>query len=57
MRTPLLSILFFLKQIIEILSAQPLSYARVQQGIRYGNMMNSQLEFLQSFIEDLLDLR
>ena len=57
MRTPLFSIIFFLKQIIEILSMSPVPASRVPQATKYCNLMMSQLNFLQGFIEDLLDLR
>ena len=57
MRTPLFSIIFFLKQIIDILSMTPVPANRVPQATKYCNLMMSQLTFLQGFIEDLLDLK
>lgn len=52
MRTPLASSIFFLTQIIQFLSAVENS----QQILRYCKLMMSQLTFIESFVEDLLDL-
>jgi len=56
MRTPILSIIFFVKQMLEWLSQTPMSRTRVSQSFNYCTIMLSQLEFLQSFVNDLLDL-
>ena len=57
MRTPILTIIFFLKLIIDTLASTPINIARIPQSLKYCELMMSQLEFLQSFIDDLLDLR
>ena len=51
MRTPLATAIFFLSQLIMILQ-NPSS-----QVSRYMSLMMSQLTLVQSFVEDLLDMR
>lgn len=58
MRTPLLLVIFFLKQIIHILNLdQPIQPLKFEQATKYGNLMMSQLHFVQSFVDDLLDMK
>jgi len=56
MRTPVLSIIFFLNWIIDALKA-PKNVKVIPQILKYCDLMMSQLEFLQFFIEDLISLR
>jgi len=56
MRTPILSIIFFVKQMIEWLTGPRLDRTKAPQSLKYCTIMLSQLEFLQSFVNDLLDL-
>jgi len=51
MRTPLATAIFFLSQVILILASPP------PQVSRYLKLMMSQMTFMQSFVEDLLDYR
>ena len=53
MRTPLGSALFFLAQIIALLASINVD----PQVHRYLQLVVSQLTFVESFVEDLLDLR
>ena len=46
MRTPILSIMFFLKMIIEMLSTIPIDLTKIPQCISYCELMMSQLEFV-----------
>ena len=57
MRTPILSTIFFLKMIIEMMSSVPFNLAELPKCIQYCELMMSQLEFVQSFVNDLLDLQ
>ena len=54
MRTPLLSIIFFLNQVITMLNN--FDRGKISKALQLCDIMNSQLEFLQGFVEDLLDL-
>mmetsp|Transcript_7417 Transcript_7417/g.8967 ORF Transcript_7417/g.8967 Transcript_7417/m.8967 type:complete len:137 (-) Transcript_7417:1449-1859(-) len=56
MRTPILTIIFFLQQIISMLSTAPIDLTRVPKCVEYCGVMLSQLQFLSSFVDDLLDL-
>ena len=57
MRTPLSSIIFFVKQIILAFQVHTITEQEKTQSLKYCKLMLSQLYFLQSFVEDLLDLR
>ena len=57
MRTPIFSIIFFLKQIITFLDKITVPLNHLPQCKFYCKMMMSQLNFIQTFIEDLLDLK
>ena len=53
MRTPLGTSLFFLQTILQLLSG-----ATIDPIVRrYVKLIMSQLNFMQSFVDDLLDLR
>ena len=54
MRTPLGTCLFFLKHVLAILA---LSTNVDPEVIRYLKLMKGQLNFTQSFVDDLLDLK
>ena len=53
MRTPLGTCLFFLQHVLALLSVMPVD----PEVIRYLKLMKSQLYFMQSFVDDLLDLK
>ena len=57
MRTPILSVIFFLKTIIDSLKTVPFDLASIPQTINYCELIMGQLEFVHSFVNDLLDLR
>ena len=57
MRAPLLSMIFFLEQIMSILMANHRSKEDYAQAKHYNNIMMSQFSFIDSFIEDLINLR
>ena len=57
MRTPIMTIICLLKLIIDMLSKIPSGTPYKHEMTRYSKLIMSQLEFLQSFVEDLLDLR
>ena len=60
MRTPLTTVIFFLAQIIHFLNnlQQQIPHKKLlEQNQKYAKLMMSQLALLQSFVEDLLDLR
>lgn len=57
MRTPILTIIFFIKLIMETLSSSPLNLAQIPQSLKYCTLIMSQSELLQSYVDDLLDLR
>ena len=56
MRTPILTIIFFLQRVISMLGAEELDKSMIEQCKRYCAMTLNQLEFLNSFVVDLLDL-
>ena len=55
MRTPLFSVIFFLNQIMSMLSQSPFPVNKLPQATFYCQMMKSQLNLIQTFVEDLLD--
>jgi signal transduction histidine kinase len=57
MRTPISTLLFFVRLIMNIFDKTPFVEGSIPQCVNYCTIMMSQLELLQSFIEDLLDLR
>ena len=57
MRTPILSIIFFIKLIKDALRSTPMDVRSIPQSLKYCELISNQLQFLQSFIEDLIDLR
>lgn len=71
MRTPLLSVIFLLKQVISILNKAKQTIESNQrpreemtafskelaQAIKYCSLMLSQIILIESFVEDLLDLK
>ena len=57
MRTPLFSTIFFLQQIMSCFLKSPFPIEKVPQINKYCKLMMSQLILLQTFVEDLLDLR
>ena len=56
MRTPILTIIFFLQRIISMLGSHILDQPKIDQCSQYCQMMQGQLQFLSSFVDDLLDL-
>ena len=56
MRTPLSQIIFMLEQIMITISKFPDSEPIVVAK-RHGKLIRSQLEFMQLFVEDLLNLK
>ena len=57
MRTPILSIIFFLKLVIDALSSTPFNVFKIPRSLNYCELIMSQLEFINSFVNDLIDLR
>jgi len=57
MRTPIQTLLFMLQIIINFFSAPTIQVEEIPYCINCCTIMMSQLEFLLSFVEDLLDLR
>ena len=53
MRTPLGTCLFFLQTVMRLLCDAQVD----PEVIRYLKLMKSQMNFMQSFVDDLLDLR
>lgn len=56
MRTPIQTMLFMMQMLISFFQ-KPIEVSNVPNCINYCTIMMSQLEFLLSFVEDLLDLR
>ena len=56
MRTPLSQVLFMLEQIMTKISILPDS-EDIRTAKRHGKLIRSQLEFMQLFVEDLLNLK
>ena len=58
MRTPLLSAIFFLKQLIQLLTCMQFEAdLAIPRAQKYCNLMMSQLVFVSSFADDLLDIK
>ena len=57
MRTPLSSIIFFVKQVIYAIQMNQFTKRQKAESLRHCKLMLSQMYLLQSFVEDLLDLR
>ena len=57
MRTPIGQCIFFVKVVISILSEANFPVERIPEIVSNCQLIQTQLEFLQSFVEDLLDLR
>ena len=55
MRTPLQSMIYLIELIIDILSRQPLNPG-LEQACKYGTIIKSQLDLMETFVDDLLDL-
>lgn len=55
MRAPIQTIMFFLKGIIEMLSASPFDESHIPDMLQKSKLMMGQLTFLYSFVADLLD--
>ena len=56
MRTPLGTVIFFLKQILEIMDKETLPQSFHNKVARYFSFMESQLELTLTFVEDMLDI-
>ena len=56
MRTPIGSIIYFLNSIVAILTSKEFKRRQLPIAVQYCTVMMSQLEFLQGFVDDLLDL-
>ena len=56
MRTPLSQVLFMLEKIMTTISTLPDSES-TSAAKRHGKLIRSQLEFMQLFVEDLLNLK
>ena len=56
MRTPLAQIIFMLEKVMATFSELPDSEA-ISAAKRHGKLIRSQLEFMQLFVEDLLNLK
>ena len=57
MRTPLASVIFFVKLVISAFQMKQLTEQQKAESLKYCKLMLSQIYLLQSFVEDLLDLR
>ena len=57
MRAPLLSMIYFLEQIMSILIASRPARESLAQAKHFNDIMMSQFSFIDSFIEDLINLR
>lgn len=57
MRTPIQTMLFMMQILIKFFKAPTLQVKEVSNCVNYCTIVISQLEFLLSFVEDLLDLR
>ena len=55
MRTPLQSMIYLVEQIIDILCTYPVSPG-LEQACKYGIIIKSQLDLMETFVDDLLDL-
>ena len=57
MRTPLLTVIFFLQFVINLLNLKKMSRVQFSQAKNFCNLMMQQLNFCQTFVDDLLDLQ
>lgn len=57
MRTPLATMVFYLKMILQLLHMAKLDPSNIPQGVKYCKIVMQQTELLSSYVEDLLDLR
>ena len=53
----MLNVIFFLQRLTAIVSAEPFDLEKIPLGMKYCSLMLSSIEFMQSFVNDLLDLR
>ena len=49
--------LFFMQQILQALNSVPFELEKLPQTVTYCKLVTSQLNFLETFVADLLDLR
>mmetsp|Transcript_36915 Transcript_36915/g.48522 ORF Transcript_36915/g.48522 Transcript_36915/m.48522 type:complete len:110 (+) Transcript_36915:945-1274(+) len=57
MRTPILTIILIIKQVIIMLMQDPPSKAELEKCAEFCKLMLNHLEFVRSFVDDMLDLR
>ena len=57
MRTPLGTILFFLERLLTFMLELRMNKKKKEDLLRYIHLAISQVKLLQSFVNDLLDLR
>ena len=57
LRTPIVTILFFLQRVISVITAEPLDRHELPEAAKYCNMIVCSVELMQSFVGDLIDLR
>ena len=57
LRTPLLSNLFLVQQIIKIVSEKSPSAHNLEQAKKYGDLIVAQINLMETFIDDLLNLQ
>ena len=57
MRTPLQTMIFFITQVLILISQIPSDPSKIDLSKHYCTIVKQQAEFLSSYVEDLLDLR
>ena len=57
MRTPIASVMFFIKYIIDFVMELPEKSVKRDRSLRYLLLIDSQLQLMQNFVSDLLDLK
>ena len=57
MRTPIATMIFFLKLILDMFNAHSFDVTKIPEQVKYCNYVMHQSELLSSYVEDLLDLR
>ena len=57
MRTPLLSIIFFLNNVLKLLSKLKTKSDKLKKAKHFTELVLNQVNFVLSFVEDLLDLQ
>ena len=57
LRTPIMTVLFFLQRVMSIITANPFDSSKLREAARFCDLVVCSVELMQCFVGDLLDLR